>query len=221
MQNMIFKTIAASVAIAALAAPALAGEHIPASSDYGVTTVVTPDVGTTRTVGAGETVLHVQNRADYKVWALLDDGKAGPWLLTRKIPAGTRLYPVETSKAFKACVSPTGTGGCFIDDDGDGRFDRQSEDTFQIFRKEKGNPRYGQVNASSESDFEYVIKFSGADADTLRFSYREFKGDMARDAFTEELTIPREAFPQMIRLKSHVLRIDSVSGMGMAYTVVE
>ena len=69
--------------------------------------------------------------------------------------------------------------------------------------------------------FRFVILFQGATTDTLRFSYREFKNDMARAAFTEELTIPREPFPQMMMLKNIQIEVLGVSGMGLRYKIVK
>jgi hypothetical protein len=63
--------------------------------------------------------------------------------------------------------------------------------------------------------------FQGATSDSLRFSYREFSNDMARPAFTEDLSIPREPFPSMIMVKNLQLEVLAVSGMGMRYRVVK
>ncbi|MXO66257.1 hypothetical protein [Altericroceibacterium endophyticum] len=194
-----------------------------AISDMRVSTVVSPSSDAPVTVGIGETVLHVRNRADYNIWVLDEDGRIGALWGKRTIPAGTQIYPMDTKAEFKACVRPDGSGGCFIDDDGDGAFDRWSEDQSQIFFKIKAEkrPKYGKAAGQTDSDFEYIIRFSGADGDTLRFSYREFKSDFARDAFTEELVVPREEFPQMIRIKGHNITVEDVSGMGITYRLTQ
>ncbi|MGD9472067.1 MAG: hypothetical protein AB7V38_07900 [Novosphingobium sp.] len=44
---------------------------------------------------------------------------------------------------------------------------------------------------------------------------------MARPAFTEELTIPREPFPAMIMLKNLQIEVLGVSGMGLQYRLIK
>jgi hypothetical protein len=153
--------------------------------------------------------------------------KAGDWLLEQDIPAGTALIPVSTKAKFKACVpfdnSFDAAGPCFLDDDGDGRFDRHAGDEVQAARKLKVPVPYTKTPISivRADSFKQVILFQGATSDTLRFSYREFKDDMARPAFTEELTILREAFPFMVLVKNLQLEVLGVSGMGLRYRIVK
>lgn len=153
--------------------------------------------------------------------------KAGNWLLEQWYEAGTKLIPVDTRVAFKACVPDPGTlesynGACFLDDDGDGTFDRQAADFATMARKLKIKVTYRREPIAIQSDdsFKYVLLYQGATSDTVRFSYREFKNDLARAAFTEELTVPREAFPMMLRLKNHTFEITGISGLGVSYRLI-
>jgi hypothetical protein len=55
----------------------------------------------------------------------------------------------------------------------------------------------------------------------LRLSYREFSNNMARPAFTEELTIPiSKTYPQDVAVKLVKLRIHSIDGLGMRYEIL-
>lgn len=110
-----------------------------------------------------------------------------------------------------------------MDDDGDGLFDRQATDDYNLAAKLKAPVPYSKIpiSVSREDSFKRVILFQGATADSLRFSYREFSNDMARPAFTEELVIPREPFPAMIMIKNLQLEVLGVSGMGMRYRVIK
>lgn len=69
--------------------------------------------------------------------------------------------------------------------------------------------------------FKEVILYQGATADSVRFSYRQFKDDLARPAFTEELTIPREPFPAMMMVKNLQIEVMAVTGMGLRYRIVK
>lgn len=213
MKNHIF------FAVALLTAPSAKAQQL--------TIIQSPEVGVETIVPAGGDVYSY-----FKVYTI--DGvrteaatKAGDWLLEQPVPTGTELVPVTTKAKFKACVpypnSFDARGPCFLDDDGDGRFDRQARDDATMARKVKTPVPYSKVAISvARSDsFKQIILYQGATADSLRFSYREFKDDMARPAFTEELTIPREPFPAMILVKNLQLEIAGVTGMGLRYTLVK
>lgn len=156
------------------------------------------------------------------------DGDTGPgsYLRGRAVPAGTQLVPVPSKAAFKACVPVEGTfepeGPCFLDDDGDGAFDRQSTNDYNVAQRLKVPVPYSRtpISLNREDSFKRVFLFQGATQESLRFSYREFTGGLARPAFTEELTIPRSDFPFLIQLKDLQLEVLGVDGMGMRYRLV-
>jgi hypothetical protein len=186
-----------------------------------------PEIGTETSVPAGGE-LYSYLRVFTMDGARIDaDTKAGDWLLEKPVAAGTQLVPVLTKTKFKACVpfpnSFDAAGPCFLDDDGDGRFDRHASDDFKMARKLKIPVPYTKVPISiiRADSFKKIILFQGATSDTLRFSYREFKDDMARPAFTEELTILRESFPFMVLVKNLQIEVLGVSGMGLRYRVVK
>lgn len=189
--------------------------------------VSAPAIGEESTVGAGGDVYSFMRIYTIDGARIDVDTKAGDWLAEQAVPAGTMLVPVETTKKYKGCVPFSGTfepsGPCFIDDDGDGRFDRHSRDQVVIFRKLKQPVPYTivPVSIARADSFKRTILYQGATADSVRFSYREFKDDMARPAFTEELTIPREAFPTMARVKNLQIELLGVSGMGLRYRIVK
>lgn len=186
-----------------------------------------PEVGVPNTIPAGGTIYSYVKMYAIPGARLDADTKAGDWLVERPVPAGTELVPVNTRAAFKACAPYPGSleanGPCFLDDDGNGTFDRQARDNITIERKLKPPVPYSLVDVSVlRSDaFKRVILFQGANSDSLRFSYREFNDDMARPAFTEELTIPREPFPAMIMLKNLQIEVLGVSGMGLQYRLIK
>jgi hypothetical protein len=186
-----------------------------------------PEIGTSNTAVAGSPLYsfyRVYTTSGAKLGA---DTKAGNWLLEEKVPAGTELIPVKTSKAFKACVPIANTlspdGPCFIDDDGDGLFDRQGPDEVAPFRKLKKPTPYSltSVSVMRSDTLKTVVLYQGADASSLRFSYREFTNGIARAAFTEELSVPRESLPAMIMVKNLQIEVLGVDGMGLRYKVVK
>jgi hypothetical protein len=137
-----------------------------------------------------------------------------------RINAGDPLYPVSSRAKFKACST---SGPCALDDDGDGTFDRIALDDMVAALKLKEPVPYeikDAVAPSSTGNFKQVIIYLGTSSDTLRLSYREFLNDMARPAFTEELTFPlSKIYPQKIALKDSVITILAIDGLGMHYRV--
>lgn len=192
-----------------------------------MTIVSNPPIGIESTVPAGGDIYSFVRLYTIDGYQLDADTKAGHWLLQESVKHGTKLVPVETTKAVKACVpydfSFDAKGPCFIDDDGDGKFDRHSGDEVTMFRKLKSPVPYSQtkIALSREDSFRRSIIYQGATADSLRFSYREFNDDMARPAFTEELSVPRETLPAMIMVKNLQLEVLKISGMGLTYRIVK
>lgn len=183
-----------------------------------------PEVGQQVTVSPGEELYLYWKKFTVEGARLTIDTKAGQWLVEERISAGTLLVKEDAKLGFKACVPYKGTvkssGLCLLDDDDDGRFDRHSDGI--IARRYKVPVPYERDNVSvvGVDALRHSILFSGATGDTLRFSYREFNIDLARPAFTEELTVPREDFPQMIRLKGRTFELLGLTGLGLSYRLV-
>ena len=182
--------------------------------------VTNPAIGVETTAAPGDEFYSYSRLYSSPAVKLISDTKIGMLWGKRTLPAGTVLLPIESKSKLKACVD--GTGPCLYDDDGDGAFDRWGEDEVTIAPKLKVKAPYEAVTlqATQADNQRFVLLFQGATSDTLRFSYREFTGDIARPAFTEDLTVVREPFPAMIKLKGHVFEVLSLGGMGLRYRLV-
>lgn len=151
------------------------------------------------------------------------------------LPAGSSLGIIREKK-LKACASSRiifnvkGWEDCLIDMDDDGRFDKVSFNDVggskplvppvpykRAAVEIKGDPRAGGGN-----NFRKQIIYLGSSNGTLRLSYREYSNDMARPAFTEELTIPLSAtFPQGVAVKDRVFSLTGLDGMGLHYKLLK
>lgn len=76
--------------------------------------------------------------------------------------------------------------------------------------------------AVGPTPFRKEILFSGAAAGVLRLVYREFADDLARPAFTQELTfdLPAADAPMTINVKGARIEITGAGNRGLAYRVV-
>ncbi|MBC3916443.1 hypothetical protein H8L32_02980 [Undibacterium sp. CY18W] len=102
------------------------------------------------------------------------------------------------------CVNPAGQyetdlgkmAGCFVDTDNDGKFDVSVYPTYNIRHKMDAPAAYELVTETktietrSIEEFDYVTEmlYQGVSKGEIRISYREFKGGLARPAFTQDLT---------------------------------
>jgi hypothetical protein len=119
-----------------------------------------------------------------------------------------------------------GLGGraCLYDTDNDGKFDRvDSPGTVFTSRhlKEPVAPSYVDVpTLSGGSDVMQSLTYLGSAAGVLRLSYREFAGDLARPAFTEELTFSlNHTFPQTIKWRDTSITLLGISSDGLRYRI--
>jgi hypothetical protein len=142
------------------------------------------------------------------------------------VKQGVVLEPDTSNKSAKYCTREVTAFNmiCLYDSNSDNIFDEWLNDSGFFPSKLKEPIPYRLVKIAKEQDsdrFNYVILYQGATADTIKFSYREFSNDLARPAFTEEINIPREPFPAMIRIKNLQIEVLNISGLGMKYKIVK
>lgn len=179
-----------------------------------------PEIGKQQTVSVG-TTLHEYNRTySFNAAVPQERMKIAPLFIPLIIESGTLMFSVPTKTKFKACIK---NGACGIDDDGDGIFDRMAIDSSANAFKMKNKVVYQlkRISKDESDSVRQVIMYSGATGDTLRLSYREFSNNLARPAFTEELTIPiTKIFPQDVAVKAVKIRIHSIDGLGVRYEIL-
>jgi hypothetical protein len=177
-----------------------------------------PPVGVERTATIGSPVVEKFRFDAVKVGMADGDVVKGTLTGNITIRAGEPLYQVQSKARYKACSQ---SGPCALDDDGDGTFDRIALDDTVAALRLKAPVRYqikDAVAPSSSGNFKQVVSYLGVSGDTLRFSYREFLNDMARPAFTEELTFPiTKTYPQGVAFKDVKMTILGIDGMGLRY----
>jgi hypothetical protein len=140
-------------------------------------------------------------------------------------------FLVEQANPLKVCTVAqdaysdwlSGGPACLYDTDMDGKFDRTDANVVFTSRKLKEPVPYVFVDVpqlSGGSNFRQTLTYLGAAAGVLRISYREFSGDMARPAFTEELTFPLEkSFPQTIRWRETKITLLGATAEGLRYRI--
>lgn len=72
----------------------------------------------------------------------------------------------------------------------------------------------------STDAFRYELLFQGASNKTLRIAYREFKNDMARPAFYQDVTYELEALPMQVSFRTVRLEVLAAGNSGLTYRVL-
>lgn len=137
-------------------------------------------------------------------------------------------------KRLKACRARTVTslsgysfGGwedCLIDSDQDGRFEKVAFNEVGGAKTIDPPVSYAKilvpVIGEGSASFRKTITFLGKSGADIRLSYREFSNDMARPAFTEDLSLPvPESFPSVMVLKDLKLTLLGLDGDGLRYRI--
>lgn len=201
------------------------GVHVPEKQ-------VLPAAGIVRTISVGEEFFRFYD--DVPVTIAMIDTPATDTKQKITLPTKTPLYSVSTSKSLKVCAPvDAGTaittatlsfGNCAIDDDGDGTIDRVSDGWLGGGKPVLAKVKYttSTMRIIAPKSFEQVVLYQGATSDTLKLSYREFSNDIARQPFTEELSIPLgKVFPQLIAVKGERFKLITIDGLGLQYEHVK
>lgn len=214
--------MAASVVVLALISPALANAEER----------VSPIMGENSSATVGSPIWE-HYRYEGTMGVIIDGAISANWgsVDSVNLPAGSGLFIIR-DRRLKACRdritysslpgAPSIWAKCLVDSEDDGKFDKVIY-TADGFAKRVDPPvpyHRGVVEISGDggSNFRKVIIFSGVGDGTLRFSYREFVNDMARPAFTEDLTLPLgTTFPQDIAIKEQVFSVLKLDGMGLHF----
>ncbi|KFD26144.1 hypothetical protein [Sphingobium yanoikuyae] len=212
-------------AMIASAAPATAAER---------KTGQRPESGIEATVTVGTPLLEKYDMVAVTVPRLRDDLKVPLGIQGQIVVPSGAQFRVVREKPLKACtvaedtyvdhfVGPRGAA-CLQDADGDGAFDKASAESVMFTTKKIQPPApYDLTDAPAAAGSDYfrqTLVYLGAAQGVLRLSYREFSHDMARPAFTEELTFPLEAtYPQTIAWRDTRITLLGVSNAGLRYRV--
>lgn len=193
-----------------------------------------PEPGVETTVTVGTPLLEKFNMVTVTVPRLRDDLKVPLGIQGQIVVPSGAQFRVVRDKPLKACtvaedtyvdhiVGPRGAA-CLQDVDSDGAFDKASAESVMFTTKKIQPPApYDLVDTPAAAGSDYFrqnLVYLGAAQGVLRLSYREFSHDMARPAFTEELSFPLEAtYPQIIAWRDTRITLLGISNAGLQYRI--
>jgi hypothetical protein len=187
-----------------------------------------PEVGMASTANVGEVIIksynYLANREPDHFRTLEKiDVKVGV-MMKVKVDPETRLYQVSEGKF---CIDNYGND-CLYDADGDNRFERaSSKPGLIVFDKQLDNPvEYrayaGELTMAEDGGFQHELIYLGRDGNTLRVRYREYKDNLARPAFTQDLTYPigKNNISHIV-YRNLSIEVKSVELASIQYSIVE
>ena len=188
-------------------------------------TIVSPAIGASAQATAGSLMFERMGGSRYPA-VRLETPVAFKYGLfpTIDIPSGTLLAIDLDKKKVRACLRPNEDSPCLIDKDGDGQFDEMNNWLGYFARKLPNPAPYTRglsiVAPDSVDAFSQRLVYLGMSGPTLRLGYREFLNDMARPAFTEELTFTLSGtYPETVAYKDLVIEVLGVDNAGLRYVI--
>jgi len=141
-----------------------------------------------------------------------------------KIEAGETLAIVQDGKKVIACQYAVEMPLCLIDRDLDGTFEAANA-AGGLYPKKLKEPipyqrGFTAMRPPSRDQFRQQLSFLGLSGSTLRLSYKEFLNDLARPAFTDEVTFNMPGtYPETIAYKDVVIEVLGINNAGLQYVV--
>lgn len=188
-------------------------------------TTMSPAVGVETSATAG-TVVFERATGTWAPAVMIKTGTEITGWGSISVVAGQTLQVVRDDKGIVACDSTDLTGAlCLRDKEGDGVFEVKAMGAYPTFWLKMKQPvAYAKVPPISVPDaagaFRQALSYMGVSGNTLRLSYREFVNDMARPAFTEEVTFNLSGkYPETVAYKDVSIDVLGVDNAGLRYIV--
>lgn len=186
-----------------------------------------PVIGISSTANVGQKIFEEYNytatkEADYYRVEKPINLSVAPMMNVNVTPS-TVLYKATEQKY---CIDNYGND-CLYDQDSDGMFELASSKPGMIeFKKElpervKYEPAAGAITIMNAGGYSYQLIYQGRDENTLRLRYMEFTDNLARPAFSQDLTYPIKAGNKSeVIFKNVKIDVSKVSDASIDYVVL-
>ncbi len=183
-----------------------------------------PSLNVVTTVNVGQIMV---SEYDYLAQdrAILRESISGSfWSGRNAVVAGSSLIAAISEGQKIYCMPPGGVGApCVKDTNGDGFFDRAS--TMNVYGMLVSETNispvgYRQADQNIQDGFKYELLYQGRNGDVVRIAYREYTDNLARPAFSQDLTYTIESENQTaVRFRDVSLTIHSADNNEIQYIV--
>ncbi len=154
---------------------------------------------------------------------------------TLNIPAGAQTTLARTygGEGFEAACFGRGANGltgnsdaCLVDQDKDGSFESVTLATRKKFFPLESPVRFNREAVNYRKielpDFKYVVLYQGVSKGTIKISFLEFKNDLARPAFTQDVFYDLNPDGTgIIAFKGARIAVDQATSTNITYRVIK
>lgn len=151
-----------------------------------------PELGKTQTVSTGQVMVTKYDYLSLGMATLLERVDQSRWYGRPAVQAGEKLTPAISGGQQIFCFPGFSLGAaCFADSKGDGSFDLAYTVNLYgyLVNKDRIQPAaYRIADQSIKDGFKYELLYEGVDNDVVRIAYREYTENVARPAFSQDLT---------------------------------
>lgn len=183
-----------------------------------------PEIGKTQTVSTGQVMVAKYDYLSLGVATLLAKVDQSRWYGRTAVQAGEKLTPAISDGQQIFCFPGFSLGAaCFVDSNGSGSFDAAY--TVNIYgyltNKDRIPPApYRIADQSIKDGFKYELLYEGVDNGVVRVAYREYTENVARPAFSQDLTYTLAANgPTQIKFREVSIKVLHADNTSIEYTV--
>ncbi len=182
-----------------------------------------PHLHTVTTVNVGQVMVTEYDYLSQIRATALDDVPGGFWAGRQSISAGDSLVSAISGGKQVYCQPPRRDGApCLKDTTGDGYFDRgYTMNAFGMIvnGRKIDNVHYRVADQNIQDGFKYELLYQGLDGDVVRIAYREYTDNLARPAFSQDLSYTIDGSFTDIRFKDVALTIHEANNNEITYVV--
>ncbi len=182
-----------------------------------------PEVGKRTTVTVGQVMISKYDYLSQSGATLKESVSSSFWMGRDGLAAGTKLIGAISSGTQVYCQPPARLGApCLKDVDEDGNFDHaytMNTYGYLVNGVEIQPVSFRIGNQSIKDGFKYELLYQGIDKGVVRIAYREYTENLARPAFSQDLTYTLESSQTRFRFRDVSAIIHTANNNQIAYTV--
>ena len=182
-----------------------------------------PELNAPVTVNVGEVMVSEYDYLSQNRAILREAIRGSLWTGRNSLIAGASLVEAVSEGVTVYCQPPGGVGNpCLRDSDGDGYFDRASVMNLYGMLVSPSNidpVGYRVSNPTIEDGFKYELLYQGVDGNVARIAYREYTDNLARPAFSQDLSYTLSDGTTSISFREVSITIQDANNNDITYTV--
>lgn len=182
-----------------------------------------PELDSVTTVNVGQVMVSEYDYLSQNYATVLEEVPGGFWAGRQSIAAGSSLHSAISDGEQVFCHPPRREGApCLKDTNGDGYFNRVF--TMNVFSmivngRNIDSIKYRVADQSIQDGFKYELIYQGRNENVVRIAYREYTDNLARPAYSQDLSYTLEQSVTDVRFRDVALTIHEANNNEITYVV--